>query len=35
VVEVPGKPITHVHFIEVGVVSVVAVNAEDHASKSA
>jgi len=30
VVEVPGKPITHVHFIEVGVVSVVAVNAEDH-----
>jgi CRP-like cAMP-binding protein len=30
VVEVPGKPITHVHFIEVGVVSVVAVNQEDH-----
>jgi CRP-like cAMP-binding protein len=30
VVEVPGKPITHVHFIEVGVVSVVAVNVEDH-----
>jgi CRP-like cAMP-binding protein len=30
VVEVPGKPITHVHFIEIGVVSVVAVNAEDH-----
>ncbi len=30
VIEVPGKPITHVHFIEVGVVSVVAVNAEDH-----
>ena len=26
----PGKPITHVHFIEIGVVSVVAVNAEDH-----
>jgi CRP-like cAMP-binding protein len=30
VVEVPSKPITHVHFIEVGVVSVVAVNQEDH-----
>ena len=30
VVEVPNKPITHVHFIENGVVSVVAVNAEDH-----
>ena len=30
VVEVPGKPITHLHFIEIGVVSVVAVNAEDH-----
>jgi CRP-like cAMP-binding protein len=30
VVEVPGKPITHVHFLEVGVVSVVAVNQEDH-----
>jgi CRP-like cAMP-binding protein len=30
VVELPGKPITHVHFIETGVVSVVAVNAEDH-----
>jgi CRP-like cAMP-binding protein len=30
VIEVPGKPITHVHFIEIGVVSVVAVNAEDH-----
>ena len=30
VVEVPGKPITHVHFIEIGVVSVVAVNADDH-----
>jgi CRP-like cAMP-binding protein len=30
VVEVPGKPITHVYFIEIGVVSVVAVNAEDH-----
>ena len=30
VVEVPGKPITHVYFIEIGVVSVVAVNADDH-----
>jgi CRP-like cAMP-binding protein len=30
VVEVPGKPITHVYFIEIGVVSVVAVNSEDH-----
>ncbi len=30
VVEVPGKPITHVYFIETGVVSVVAVNADDH-----
>jgi CRP-like cAMP-binding protein len=30
IVEVPGKPITHVHFMEVGVVSVVAVNQEDH-----
>ena len=30
VVEVPNKPITHVYFIETGVVSVVAVNAEDH-----
>jgi CRP-like cAMP-binding protein len=30
VVEVPGKPITHVYFVETGVVSVVAVNAEDH-----
>src|SRR5580693_742843 len=30
VVEVPNKPITHVYFIEVGVVSVVAVNNEDH-----
>jgi CRP-like cAMP-binding protein len=30
VIEVPGKPITHLHFIETGVVSVVAVNAEDH-----
>ena len=30
VVEVPGKPISHVYFIEIGVVSVVAVNLEDH-----
>lgn len=30
VVEVPNKPITHVYFVETGVVSVVAVNEEDH-----
>jgi CRP-like cAMP-binding protein len=30
VVEVPSKPITHVYFVETGVVSVVAVNQEDH-----
>jgi len=30
VLEVPNKPITHVYFVETGVVSVVAVNAEDH-----
>jgi len=30
IIEVPNKPITHVYFIENGVVSVVAVNAEDH-----
>jgi CRP-like cAMP-binding protein len=30
VVEVPNKPIPHVYFVETGVVSVVAVNAEDH-----
>ena len=30
VVEVPGRPITHVYFVETGLVSVVAVNAEDH-----
>src|SRR5215475_11018290 len=30
VVEVPNKPITHVYFVETGVVSIVAVNAEDH-----
>ena len=30
VVEVPGRPIPHVYFVETGVVSVVAVNTEDH-----
>ena len=30
IVEVPNRPITHVYFIEIGVVSVVAVNAADH-----
>jgi CRP-like cAMP-binding protein len=30
VIEVPGKPITHAYFLEIGVVSVVAVDAEDH-----
>jgi CRP-like cAMP-binding protein len=30
VIEVPNKPITHAYFVEVGVVSVVAVNGEDH-----
>jgi len=30
VIEVPNKPITHIYFIETGVVSVVAVNEEDH-----
>ena len=30
VMEVPGKPITHVYFVETGMISVVAVNAEDH-----
>src|SRR5215469_18095022 len=30
VVEVPNKPITHVYFVETGVVSVVAVKFEDH-----
>ena len=30
VVEAPGKPITHVYFVETGMVSVVAENAEDH-----
>ena len=33
IVEVPQKPITHLLFVEVGVVSVVAVNGGDHASK--
>jgi len=30
VLEVPSKPITHAYFLEVGVVSVVAVDGEDH-----
>jgi CRP-like cAMP-binding protein len=30
VIEVPTKPITHAYFLEMGVVSVVAVDAEDH-----
>ena len=30
IVEVPNKPITHLLFVEVGVVSVVAVNGSDH-----
>jgi len=30
VIEVPGKPITHLYFVETGLVSVVAVNDEDH-----
>ena len=30
IVEVPNKPITHLLFVEVGVVSVVAVNGGDH-----
>jgi CRP-like cAMP-binding protein len=30
VIEVPNKPITHAYFMEAGVVSVVAVDAEDH-----
>jgi len=30
VIEVPNKPITHAYFVEIGVVSVVAVNGEDH-----
>jgi CRP-like cAMP-binding protein len=30
VIEVPGKPITHAYFLEIGVASVVAVDGEDH-----
>src|ERR1700744_3406178 len=30
VIEVPAKPITHAYFMEIGVVSVVAVDSEDH-----
>ena len=30
VVEVPNRPIAHVYFVETGMFSVVAVNAEDH-----
>ena len=30
VVEVPHKPITHAYFMDTGVVSVVAVDKEDH-----
>jgi CRP-like cAMP-binding protein len=30
VIEVPTKPITHAYFLEIGVASVVAVDAEDH-----
>ncbi len=30
VIEVPAKPITHAYFMEIGVVSVVAVDGEDH-----
>ena len=30
VIEVPTKPITHAYFLETGIASVVAVNAEDH-----
>ena len=30
VIEVPGKPIAHAYFLEIGVASVVAVDAEDH-----
>lgn len=30
VLEVPNKPITHAYFLEIGVVSVVAVDGEDH-----
>jgi CRP-like cAMP-binding protein len=30
IIEVPTKPITHAYFVEMGVVSVVAVDGEDH-----
>src|ERR1700754_4818708 len=30
VIEGPGKPIAHCYFLEIGVASVVAVDAEDH-----
>jgi CRP-like cAMP-binding protein len=30
VIEVPGKPIIHAYFLEIGVASVLAVDAEDH-----
>ena len=30
IVEVPAKPVSHVLFVEIGVVSVVAVNSADH-----
>src|SRR6195952_1642790 len=30
VIEVPNKPIAHAYFLEIGVASVVAVDAEDH-----
>ena len=30
IIEVPTKPITHAYFLELGVASVVAVDAEDH-----
>ncbi|HWY63885.1 MAG TPA: hypothetical protein VNX61_01645, partial [Rhizomicrobium sp.] len=30
IMEVPTKPVTHAYFLETGMASVVAVNAEDH-----
>jgi CRP-like cAMP-binding protein len=30
IIEVPGKPITHAYFLDIGVASVVAVDNEDH-----
>lgn len=30
IIEVPAKPVTHAYFLETGVASVVAVNADDH-----